>query len=191
LQNIEITPTATSPSPFTEAGCPPIGGANPFKTGGFGFKGRINTWMAGGGITNSNIDEKGSIIGLKKVPFFFNVVTNKLTRNGVFALAQGAQEGVGTHPSCKNPGNITGPGNCGPRGRFKKYASWEEGWLDYTTYLKKKTQTIGSSAGVRYADCYMNETNATLQASGVKYNPNGPYNNTGGKTIFKCLCSLG
>ena len=177
LESIAITATPTNP---ITAGCPIAANKQPFRTSGFGFKTKINKWLSGGGNTN----EQDSIKGFKKVPFFYDSTTNKPTAAGTFALAQGAAEGMGTQPSCHNPGNIDG-GTCGQGNRFKQFPTWERGWIEYSSYLQNKIQSIGGSAGTKFADCYVGESNITFQLAGVKYNPSGPYNNTGGKPTLR------
>ena len=177
LESISITATPTNP---ITAGCPIAANKNPFRTSGFNRKPAMLALLSGGG----NIDEQDSIKGFKKVPFFYDSVTNKLTAAGTFALVQGVVEGIGKQPSCNNPGNIKG-GTCGKGNEFKQYPTWEDGWLAYSSYLKNKIKTIGNSAGAKFADCYVGESNVTFQLAGIKFNPSGPYNNTGNEPTLR------
>ncbi len=169
-QNCKYVPLPTGDG--TEGGCPILSSTKPFEKQS-GFKSTIDKIINGTYSCKSDRDCNGSFAGLKKVPALWS--NNKLTKRGVIGMAFGVTEGFGSAPACKNPGNIKGSG-CS--NGFKKYDTWEEGWLSFnddvlTKWVNGKTPSTISAS---YVDCYSNETNEIFKESGVSFKELDDYN---------------
>lgn len=151
-------------------GCPKITSSLPFNKQ-TGFKNTIDKIINGTYTASSGRDWKGSFDGLKKVSQLW--AGGKLTKKGVIAMSFGVQEGFGSSPGCKNPGNIRGTGCNG----YKKYATWEEGWKGFLDDIFNKWVNSGlpATASGKYPNCYIEQTNKLFKESNLKYKESTDY----------------
>lgn len=153
----------------SQSGCPAIGDKKTTKQSG--VKSSIDKIINGTYNCSSGRDCKGSFEGLKQVPSLWS--NNKLTKRGVIAMSQGVNEGFGTSPNCKNPGNIRGTGCNG----FQKYGSWKEGWVAYSEYLNDRAKS-GWDWSNSKPNCYLDESNKSFKEAGLKFKESASYSYT-------------
>jgi len=158
--------TGTGAMSNNNTSCPAIG--NKGFAQNSGNKSSIDKILAGKNNCPSTRDCVGSLAGLKLVPTLWD--GSKLTKRGVVAMSQAIDEGFGSAPSRKNPGNLRPSSNKG----FKTFSTWQEGYEAYSEYLLGRSKT-GWSWSNTLADCYVADTNKLFKNGGVKYQDLGSY----------------
>jgi len=155
----------------TTTGCPKPSTKKPTVSTAETYKNQIEKLKTGNYVNTNGREQNESFNGFKTIPEFYS--NGVLTKKGIAAITLALQEGLGSSPNRKNPGNIRKDSN-----NYKIYNTWGEGWRAlHDRYFKDWVNgKVVAADSWKYPDCYKVDANKLFSNSNIGYNPNSDYN---------------
>jgi hypothetical protein len=155
----------------TTTGCPKVPKNKPTVSAAETYKNQIEKLKTGKYVNKNGREQNESFDGFKTIPEFYS--NGVLTKKGIAAITLALQEGLGSSPNRKNPGNIRKDSN-----NYKIYNTWGEGWRAlHDRYFKEWVDgNVVKADSWEYPNCNSDSANELFRESKIKFKAGGEYN---------------